>query len=302
MQVMRWDDIRVFLAIARTGQIARAASQLGVDATTVSRRLRAFETAIGATLFEQHSGGQRLTEAGEHLVPAAEAVERATAAIGTADGPLGSPGGLVRVSTPEGFGTWLIAHHLGRFNRACPGITVDLVASSGLLNPSKREADVAVLLARPRRGPLITRKLSDYVLRLYASQDYLDGNSAIRAVPDLSAHVLIGYIPDLLYSPELDYLGEIMSGLQPRLRSSSINGQYRMTASGAGIAVLPSFIGDTDPRLRRIIPEICIHRTFWLVTHKDTRNLPRIRSFTDWLVNDVAGWRGRLLGNQEPDL
>ena len=284
----------MFLAVARTGQIARAGAKLGVDPTTVSRRIRALEQAVGATLFEQYSGGQRLTLAGEQLVQPAEAAERAIAAISTPDGTAAQPGGLVRVGSPEGFGTWLIAHHLGEFGRRYPGITVELVATRGVLNPTRREADAAVLLARPQRGPLVSRKLADYDLCLYASREYLSRTPPIQDQADLQAHTLIGYIPDLLYSPELDYLSEIGPNLTARLRSSSINAQYRLTASGAGVAVLPRLIGDRDPCLVRILPSVSLRRSFWLVTHKDTRDLPRIRTFTDWLVAQVGQWRSWL--------
>lgn len=292
---MQWDDLRVFLGVARAGQIARAAPALGVDATTVGRRLRRLEKALGQVLFEQHRDGQKLTEAGEALLARAEGIERMAGEIGR--GSSAEPSGTVRVSASEGFGTWFVAHHLRGFADTNPGIRVDLVANSGLLNPTKRETDVAILLARPRRGPLVTRKLSDYRLRLYAARTYVAAQGAPGSVADLRQHRLIGYIPDLIYTPELNYLDELGSGLAPQLRSSSINAQYRMTASGAGIAVLPSFIGDADPLLTRLLPDFAIDRAFWLVTHRDTRDLPRIRRFVDWLTGTIAERSDRLLGD-----
>lgn len=294
LQVMKWDDLRIFLAVARSGQIARAATQLSIDPTTVSRRIRALEASLGATLFEQHSGGQRLTAAGESLVTPAEAVERSVSTIAIDKTAASGPSGLVRVGSPEGFGTWLVAHHLGEFGRSYPSITVELVATRGVLNPTRREADAAVLLARPQRGPLISRKLTDYDLGLYATPAYLAQTTAVARTSDLHDHTLIGYIPDLLYSPELNYLDEVAPNLTARLRSSSINAQYRLSASGAGIAVLPRFIADRDQGLVRVLPELTIQRSFWLVTHKDTRDLPRVRLFTDWLVASVARWRPHL--------
>jgi len=291
---MKWDDLRIFLAVARTGQIARAGTQLAIDPTTVSRRLRALEESLGATLFEQHSGGQRLTAAGEALVAPAEAIERSVSTIAINKIAASGPSGLVRVGTPEGFGTWLIAHHLGEFGRSYPSITVELVATRGVLNPTRREADAAILLARPHRGPLISRKLTDYDLGLYAAPAYLARMPRLAGTGDLHDHTLIGYIPDLLYSPELNYLDEITPNLSARLRSSSINAQYRLSASGAGIAVLPRFIADRDQALVRVLPDLTIRRSFWLVTHKDTRDLPRVRLFTDWLVASVAHWRPHL--------
>ncbi|NIJ06553.1 DNA-binding transcriptional LysR family regulator [Sphingomonas vulcanisoli] len=289
---MNWDDLRIFLAVARAGQIARAAPLVGMDATTVGRRLRRLEQALGRTLFQAQRDGQHLTEAGDRLLVRAEAMERSMAAIDERE----DTGGLIRVSASEGFGTWFLAHHLGGFARLHPGLTIDLVATSGLLSPSKRETDVALLLARPRQGPLVTRKLADYGLRIFAAKHYLEKAPPLATRDDLKRHTLLGYIPGYIFAPELDYLDDIAPGLQPRLRSSSINAQYRMTASGAGIAVLPCFIGDSDPTLVRVLPEIALRRSFWLATHQDAQASPRIRRFVDWVSALAAEHRAGLLG------
>lgn len=293
---MNWDDIRAFLAVARTGQIARAAPVLGVDATTISRRLRRLEKALGQNLFEQHRDGQRLAAAGERLLLRAEEMDRAFAALDAA-GPH-SLDGLVRLSTAEGFGTWFIAPRLRGFAESRPGITLDLVATSGFLSPSKRETDIAVTLTRPRRGPVVTRKLADYALGVYASPALLAAAPPITRAADLGAHPLIGYVPDFIYAPELNYLDEIAPGLSPRFRSTSINAQVQMTVAGAGLAILPCFVGDAAGGMIRILPEIDIRRSFWLVTHQDTRNLPRIRIVADWLAEIAAAERGVLLGQE----
>lgn len=294
---MNWDDLRFFLAVARSGQLARAGAQLGVDATTVGRRLRRLETELQQTLFELNRHGHALTEAGERLLLEAEGIERAANTIASRPASLGQVAGLIRVSVSEGFGTWLLASRLRDFARAHPEVRVDLVANSGFLNPSRREADVAILLARPSRGPLVSRKLSDYRIGFYASPDYLaEAGAADIARDELGRHRLIGYIPDLIYAPELRYLDEVADGLVPELRSSSINAQYRLAASGAGVAALPRFIGDADPDLRRIAREVEITRTFWLVTHEDTRRLARIEAFTTWLLALIRAQGSRLLG------
>ncbi|MEA1014719.1 LysR family transcriptional regulator [Sphingosinicella sp. LY1275] len=293
---MQWDDLRHFLAVARAGQLSRAASGLGVDATTVGRRLRRLEKALGQSLFEQTQEGQALTEAGERLLVKAEAVEREMRAIEAGPEAGHDLAGSIRVSVSEGFGTWFVAHHLESFAAAHPRLRIDLVASSGFLNPSRREADVAILLARPRKGPLFTRKLTDYRLRLYAARSYLDTHGPVDGVEALRGHALIGYVPDLLYAPELRYLAEIAPALEPRIRSTSINAQYRLVASGAGIAVLPCFIGDADAGLVRVLDDIAVTRSFWLVTHADTRQLPRVEAFVAWLTELVGARQPRLLG------
>lgn len=298
MQGMNWSDLQVFLAIARSGQMARAASALGMDPTTASRRLRRLEVQLGATLFEQTREGQVLTEAGEALLAKVEAMAQAAQTI---DEPgLRRSGeqltGVLRISASEGFGSWFLAAHVPEFVRAHPALSLDLVANSGFLSLSKREADIAVMLSRPKAGPLIARKLSDYALRLYAQRSYLQAVGAPRSPSDLlRGHRLVGYIPDLLYAPELRYLDEIQPQLAPSLRSSSINAQHHLIAAGAGIGVLPCFMGDADPDLVPVMPERRIIRSFWLATHRDTHQLARIRAGRDWILATVQLHRQTLM-------
>lgn len=295
MQASDWSDYQAFLAIARAGQLARAALALGVDATTVGRRLRRLEARLGTTLFEQTREGQVLTEAGEALLAAVEQMAQAAAAIGEGRGD-GGLSGTLRISVSEGFGTWFLASRLPEFAAAHPGLTLDLVASSGFLSPSKREADIAVVLSRPKAGPVIARKLSDYALRLYASPAYLAEAGTPARPSDLAGgYRLVGYIPDLLYAPELRYLDEIHPGLAASIRSSSISAQQRLLAQGAGIGVLPCFMGDADPLLVPVLSERRIVRSFWIVTHKDTHNLARVRAGAKWLAEAAARHRALLL-------
>jgi DNA-binding transcriptional LysR family regulator len=296
MQVPRWNDLQDFVAIARAGQLSRAAISLGVDATTMSRRLRRLEAGLGQTLFEKTREGQVLTEAGERLLAHAEAMQRAADQIAERPSNPRELTGLLRVSVSEGFGAWFIAEHLGEFVGRFPALTIDLVASSGFLSPSKRETDIAILLARPRAGPVVSAKLADYGLRIYGSHDYARHNGMPSGREALKGHRLIGYIPDLLYAPELRYLSEVDGALGPTVRSSSILAQHRLITSGVGVGVLPCFIGDADPHLIRMVPDIRIERTFWMVTHQDTRQLQRIRVFNQWLTTLVAEQRTRLAG------
>ncbi len=296
MQSSDWNDFQAFLAVARAGQMARAASTLGVDATTVGRRLRRLETRTGVTLFEQTREGQVLTEAGEAMLAEVEAMAQAASRIAEHAASGSGPAGLLRISLSEGFASWIVAPALRSFVEANPRLVVDLVASSGFLSPSKREADLAVTLSRPRAGPVIAGKLSDYTLRLYATRGYLAQRGLPTKAQELAqGHRLVGYIPDLLYAPELRYLAEIEADLSATVRSSSINAQHRMIAAGAGIGVLPCFIGDADKWLVPVLPDQRITRSFWLVTHKDTHNLARVRAFKDWLTALVCRERGRLL-------
>lgn len=285
---LSWDELQDFMVVAQQGKLSSAARVLGVDASTVGRRLRRLEQRMSLTLFEQTRDGQQLTEAGERLLVHVEDMERAALSIERAPAAGATLSGMLRISVSEGLGTWFIAQHLRDFCAAHPRLVVELVANSGFLSPSKRETDLAILLARPRTGPVVCRKLSDYRLRLYASQAYLRAAPAVATVDDLLDHRLIGYVPDLLYAPELRYLGEIDERLEPTIRSSSINAQFRLIAADAGIGVLPNFIGDNDPDLAPVLPERTITRSLWVVTHRDTRHLKRVSAFNDWLTRLVA--------------
>ena len=290
---MDWDKLQYFLTVAQQGTLARAGAALQVDATTVSRQLSALEAMLQQTLFERAPGGFLLTAAGRALVPHAEAMAAAAARIRSVEGDGAALSGQLRVSVSEGFGNSFIAPRLAGFVAAHPELEIDLVASSGFLNPSRREADMAVLLARPRKGPLITRKLSDYSLGLYAPAHRTDWQDAVAAMPLSRAGVpVIGYVPDILYAPELDYLGEIEPGLRAGVRSSSILAQRRMIAGGAGVGVLPCFLAAGDPALVRVRPDQVIARAFWLALHRDVAPQPRIRAFIDWLDGEVRESRG----------
>lgn len=284
-----WDDLRVFLAVARTRKIAPAARALGIDATTIVRRLARLEKALGPELFELGAGERRLTPRGQALLRHAENVESAAlAAMEDATGQEHQLVGQVRLSVAEGFGTWVLAPGLAEFNRRHPGIRLDLITASGFLNPSKREADMAVMLARPQRGRLSVRRMGDYRLHLYASARYLEEAGTPESAEELRGHVLVGYVPEFIFSPELDYLDEVEAGLEASLRATSINMQHRMIAEGSGIGVLPDFIARRDASLVPIMAErVEIMRSFWLVTHGDLKKLPRIAAVAQWLQERI---------------
>ena len=297
MQAIDWSDLQVFLTVARAGQLGRAGTLLGVNGTTVARRIRRLEQRLGSILFEQTRDGQVLTEAGERLRDHVEAMAGAAGQIGDTNGAGSSTlSGAIRISVAEGLGSWFLARHAPEFSHAHPNLTLDLVASSGFLSLTKREADIAVMLSRPRTGALISGKLSDYTLKLFASRSYLAQHGTPQSSADLAqGHRFIGYIPDLIYAPELRYLDEVQAGLVARLRSSSINAQYHLIAAHGGIGVLPSFIGVSDPDLEVVLPDFRIVRTFWLVTHKDTHQLARVRAGREWIAEMARRHRADLI-------
>lgn len=286
---MHWDDIRYFLALARTKSLAAAAKRLHVDATTVGRRIDRLAASLNTDLFETGLGGHLLTESGTRLLQSAEEVERSI--LGASElltGERSRLEGSVRISMSEGFATWVVARYLPSFQSLHPDIKLEIATTNGFLNPSKREADLAVMLGRPVKGPLIVRKLADYSIGLYASREYLASNGEPTCVAELNSHPLIGYIPDFIYADELRYLSEIEENLSPTISSSSINVQLAMTRAGLGIAVLPNFMGRHDSLLSPLLQEVQIRRSFWIVVHRDLAKVARVRAVIDWLDNLVT--------------
>jgi DNA-binding transcriptional LysR family regulator len=284
-----WDSLKAFLAVARTGRLTAAAARLGADHTTVSRRIGALEHALKAKLFDRSPTGYALTGHGEQLLETAEAMESlalaAQGAVGEADL---SVSGVVRIGAPEGFGSYFLAPRLAALGERHPDLEIQLVAIPGVLSLSKREADLAISLSPPSEGRLVTRKLTDYRLSLYAAASYLKNRPPIAARADLGGHRFIGYIEELLYAPELDYLQAPDVEICAKLKSSNLIAQLRAALAGAGLCVLPDFIAASEPSLVRVLPDkVGLERAFWLVTHADLRDLARVRTVADFLVEEV---------------
>lgn len=284
-----WDDLQSFLAVARSGRLTLAARRMGVDHTTLGRRLQGLERALDTILFERHATGYSLTQAGERLLANAEAMEGMALSIMEDLGGNGaSLTGAVRIGTPDGFGSFFLAPRIGRLGEMHPDLEIQLVAMPRLFSLSKREADIAISLAPPEAGRLHGRKLTDYELGLYVAETYLTDSPPIRTVEDLAGHRFISYIDDLLYTPELDYLPQISREIRPHLKSASLVAQFRAVQAGAGIAVLPCFLVAGEPGLVRLLPDtVRLIRSFWLLVHSDLRHLSRVRVTADFIAAEV---------------
>lgn len=289
MAGLDWGDFQLFLAVARTGQVSRAGHLLGLNHATVSRRIAQLERDLKARLFDKSPRGYALTQAGERLLVRAEAME--SAALG-AQGEVGETDlqltGTVRIGAPDGFGSFFLAPRLGAFCRAHPALEMQIFAMPRSFSLSKREADIAIGLSAPEAGRLVSRKLTDYSFHMYASERYFEERGRPDSVAELRRHRGIGYIQDLIFSPELDYLSEVAVGLKPRLTSSNLVAQLQATLAGAGLCMLPDFLAAGFPALVPVLPDtVEFRRTFWLVMHEDTRHLARIRLAADFIREAV---------------
>jgi DNA-binding transcriptional LysR family regulator len=290
-----WDDLRLFLAVARHKTYLGAAEATGLDATTLSRRVERLESVLKCTLIVRDRSGHALTAAGNQLLEAASQMELVNEALIDRIGTT-SKAGRVRISTSEGFGTAILAPAVPQLMQEPPAVDIEIVANQGFLSPVIREVDLAVTLAAPQDRRLAVERLTEYELGLYASASYV----ATRGRPDdpseLRQHTLIGYIDDLLYANELRYLDEIAQDLRLSISSTSIRAQLEIVRTGAGIAVLPCFMAEAaKPRLVRILPRTArIFRTFWMSARRDVQQTTRVRKVRKWIRRTVSE-RERLL-------
>lgn len=284
MHGLNWDDLRMLLAVARTRRLAAAARALRVDHTTVARRINALEEAMNVRLVDRTTRGTSLTETGERLVLHAERMEAEILAASalSPDADL-QVSGVVRLSTPEAFGTYLVAPHIVRLHARHPSLRLDLSPESQQVSLTNREADIAIMLRPPAAGPLVARRLADYRLGLYASHSYLKKHGPIVS-SQLGRHPVTWYIDEQIALPDLRMLREISPEIQPVFRSTAVVAQHAAVAGGLGLGVLHLFVADQDPRLVRVLAEdIEIRRSYWLVMHQDQQRIPRIRAVADFL-------------------
>lgn len=257
---------------------------LGLDHSTMARRVSGLEGSLGARLLDRSPRGVVLTAAGELLRDHAERMEAELLAAGAVVGDLaGTVAGSVRLATPEAFGTYLVAPNIHLLHARHPTIELELAPESRSVSLSRREADIAIELTRPPRGKVVARRLIDYRLGLYAAVDYLERHPAIDTIDAVKAHPLVWYIDELIDMPELRYFDQIVSDARTVFRSSSLAAQQAAVANGLGLGILHVFAAEQNPRLRRVLPEVEVMRSYWLLLHPDQRRLPRIRAVVDFL-------------------
>jgi len=286
VQDFDWNDLRHFLAVARSRNPTRAARWLGVDHTTVRRRIAALEVALKARLFDPGEDGYRLTEQGKRLLESAEAMESLVLEVeGRITDADQSVAGQVRISASHGLGTAFLAPRLGRLCDANPELRLQLITLPRIANVSKREADIAIALEPPSRSREVVRKLTDCDLGLYASKDYLKRHPPVRTLDDIQNHRVVGFAHDRPLAPGKEYFARIASALPVQFESNNTVVQTKVVVAGQGIAVLPHFIAAQEPELQPLLRDTFkVRMEYWLIVHPDLRNLARIRAVIDFLV------------------
>ena len=290
-----WDDLKVFLAVARSESLSGAGKVLKVDPATVGRRIARFEAQMGALLFTKSPQGYALTAEGQRLMMRAiRAEDEMSRAFEGLAGETGQLSGQIRLGAPDGSANYLLPQVCAAIAERNPDLEIQIVALPRVFNLSKREADMAIGVSAPTAGRLHVEKLSDYKLHLAAARGYLDQAPPIKTLADLGQHRIVGYIQDMIFDRELDYLGE--TGLEAvHLASNSVSVQINWIRQGAGVGVVHDFAIPSAPGVEKILTgEISLTRSFYLIRHADNLRLERLNRFAALLRDGMRAEVARL--------
>ena len=292
---MQWDDLRIFLAVAHTESLSAAGRVLKVDPATVGRRIARLEEGLGTPLFAKSPQGYAMTDAGQRLLGHAERAEAAMgAAVEELAGQAGALSGQIRIGAPDGCANFLLPQVCAAIMADNPDLEVQIVALPRVFNLSKREADMAIGVSPPAAGRLTVQKITDYRLHLAASRCYLRRNPAITTLEDLQGHRMVGYIPDMIFDKELDYLTGI--GVERvALASNSVSVQFNWIRQGGGVGIVHDFaIPSAKGLVRLLTDQVSLTRSFYLIRHADDRRMDRLNRFAAALADGIRREVARL--------
>jgi len=292
---MDWDDLRIFLAVARDETLSAAGQSLRLDPATVGRRVRRLEEHLGARLFTRSPQGYQLSSAGARLLEHTERIEQSVLQGQDAlSGQAERLSGQVRIGAPDGCANFLLPQVCAAISEQNPQLEIQIVALPRVINLSKREADMAITVSPPSSSRLDVRKVTDYHLHLAAHRDYLKDARPINRLEDLQQHRVIGYIPDMIFDRELDYLGK--AGIERvQLASNSVSVQMQMIREKAGIGIVHDFALPRVSGVERILLNaFSLKRSFYLVRHADDARFARFNQIASLLADGLRGEVARL--------
>jgi DNA-binding transcriptional LysR family regulator len=297
-----WNDLRHFLAVARHGSTLAAAKALGVNQSTVHRRMCELERRLGRRLVERHPTGYRLTEVGEDLRPLAERMETAAqdferrAASSDADLI-----GTVRVTCPETVGYRMMKTSLlDAFRDRYPGLRIELLMVDRVLDLAKGEADIAFRTAPPQDDALVSRKLADVPWAMYASRSYVDRHGRPKRPEDIAKHNVIGFGGGIVGHPAARWLSSLAPDAHVAAVCTTTPALVLAVRSGAGLAPLPVVVASHETDLVQLLgPTRVLGLHFYLVFHRDMRRTPRVRAFCDFVTEEIKAFRLLLVGSAE---
>lgn len=290
-----WDDLRLFLAVAREQSLSGAGKILRLDPATLGRRMARLETVMQVALFVKSPQGYALTQAGAQLLERAGAVEQAMRSAAVGDVAQSETlSGQIRLGAPDGCANFLLPQVCAAIGRDNPQLDIQIVALPRVFNLSRREADMAIGVSAPTAGRLMVRQVTEYRLHLAASDAYLAQHGAIDDLDALKSHPMVGYIPDMIFDRELDYLADLGNG-RVALASNSVSVQVNMLRQGAGVGVVHDFSLPFAPGVRRILTDaVSLTRAFYLIRHVDDAQNLRLARFADLMAAGLRAEVARL--------
>ena len=290
-----WDDLRIFLAVAQAGSLTIAAQVLKIDPATVSRRIARLEMAHTTPLFSKSPKGYELTEAGHGLVTHVDAAQSSfSAGLGALRGDGEGLIGQIRIGAPDGCANFLLPQVCGQITKDYPELDIQIVALPRVFNLTRREADMAIGVSQPTAGRLIVQKIADYRLHLAASVELWGKFKEPKTLNDLRGLPTVGYVQDMIFDKELDYL-EPLGLRRVQLASNSISVQMNLLRQGAGVGIVHDFALPFAPELRRIlIDQLSLSRSFFLIRSADDRLNRRLNLFAEVLLSGIRTEISRL--------
>ena len=283
--MFNWNDLESFIILSRSGKLNLAAKKLKIEPTTISRRILRLEEKLNVKLFYRSNNQYILTDDGTRLIIFAEKIESEILSINEEfTNKNVNLTGVVRISLPEGLGIEIFTKYLKEFYKEHRDLEIELLADTKARSLSNKEVDISITLSRPKRGKLVSWKLSDYVIQLYGSKEYFTKNKMIDNLENLTGHKFISYVDDLVDYPELNYLHDSFNNIKILFRSNNLQAQLNAVKEGIGIALLHNFIAKKEKNLIPILPKkIKITREYWIVIHEDLINIKRIRVVVDFM-------------------
>ena len=306
MKKLDWDDLRFFLAVAAAGSLSAAARELGVNTTTVLRRIASLEEALQARLFERLRSGYALTQEGTRLMETLEPVDQRLTSL-SRDFQAGATSlqGTVRLGASDIIASGFVAPSLGRFRAEKPDIALDVVTDPSLTGPGAaprvlnalRDVDLALRLARPTQGDMLVRKLGDVAYGLYATPSYIERFGTVPIGGDLSGHQIVGFSPDDRPLGPVWWLSRAERNARVIMRSSNAAVRLGTVMADEALAALPCFEADRLSGLERIAgPDLIGGLELWLLTRSDLAQLGHVRAVMDFLVAEVKARTPELSG------
>ncbi|MGF9649366.1 LysR family transcriptional regulator [Pseudarthrobacter oxydans] len=291
------DDLLVLLAVSRSAKYTTAAQALGLNHTTVSRRIAALEKALGGRVLARATGGWELTDLGARAVQVAEQVEAVVGTLGAAGKAPDPITGVVRMTATDGFSAYIAAPAVARLRRDHPGLSVEVVTMTRRALQQRSGLDIEVVVGEPQVHRAEAVRLGDYMLGMYASRAYLEEHGTPATVAELNDHPLVYFVDSMLQVDDLDAPRRLVPGMRDGLTSTNVFVHVEATRAGAGIGFLPCFMGDLHDDLVRLLPsEIAELLPYWMVLRPDSLRRPAVAAVVHALREQMAEHREKLLG------